>query len=37
MYAYLRVVSGPDQGRIFNLTDGTTLVDRPGREDRTRT
>src|SRR5262249_39418661 len=26
MYAYLRAVSGPDQGRIFNLTDGTTLV-----------
>ncbi len=26
MYAYLRAVSGPDQGRIFNLTEGTTLV-----------
>src|SRR5579884_653163 len=26
MYAYLRAVCGPDQGRIFNLTDGTTLV-----------
>src|SRR5262245_61519516 len=26
MDAYLRTVSGPDQGRIFNLTDGTTLV-----------
>jgi serine/threonine protein kinase len=25
MYAYLRVVSGPDQGRIFNLVEGTTL------------
>ncbi len=25
MYAYLRVVAGPDQGRIFNLVDGTTL------------
>jgi serine/threonine protein kinase len=26
MYAYLRAVAGPDQGRTFNLTDGTTLV-----------
>jgi serine/threonine protein kinase len=26
MYAYLRAVSGPDQGRTFNLTEGTTLV-----------
>jgi len=26
MYAYLRTVSGPDQGRIFDLADGTTLV-----------
>ncbi len=25
MYAYLRVVAGPDQGRIFNLVEGTTL------------
>ena len=25
MYAYLRVVSGPDQGRIFNLVEGTSL------------
>ena len=26
MYAYLRVVAGPDQGRIFNLIEGTTLL-----------
>jgi serine/threonine protein kinase len=26
MYAYLRAVAGPDQGRVFNLIDGTTLV-----------
>jgi hypothetical protein len=26
MYAYLRAVSGPDQGRIFNLVEGTTLT-----------
>ena len=25
MHAYLRVVAGPDQGRIFNLIEGTTL------------
>jgi serine/threonine protein kinase len=25
VYAYLRVVAGPDQGRIFNLVEGTTL------------
>jgi serine/threonine protein kinase len=35
MYAYLRVVSGPDQGRIFNLVDGTTLS--IGRGERTDT
>jgi serine/threonine protein kinase len=35
MFAYLRVVSGPDQGRIFNLVDGTTLS--IGRGERTDT
>jgi serine/threonine protein kinase len=35
MYAYLRVVSGPDKGKIFNLVDGTTLS--IGRGERTDT
>ena len=35
MYAYLRVVSGPDQGRVFNLVEGTTLS--IGRGERTDT
>ena len=25
MHAHLRVVAGPDQGRVFNLIEGTTL------------
>ena len=36
MYAYLRVVAGPDQGRIFNLVDGTTLSIGRGENSDTR-
>ncbi len=36
MYAYLRVVSGPDQGRIFNLVEGTTLSIGRGEKTDTR-
>jgi serine/threonine protein kinase len=36
MYAYLRVVAGPDQGRIFNLVDGTTLSIGRGDQSDTR-
>jgi serine/threonine protein kinase len=36
MYAYLRVVSGPDQGRTFNLVDGTTLSIGRGEKTDTR-
>ncbi len=33
MHAYLRVVSGPDQGRVFNLVEGTTLSIGRGEKD----
>jgi serine/threonine protein kinase len=36
MYAYLRVISGPDQGRIFNLVEGTTLSIGRGEKTDTR-
>jgi serine/threonine protein kinase len=36
MYAYLRVVSGPDQGRTFNLIEGTTLSIGRGEKTDTR-
>jgi serine/threonine protein kinase len=36
MYAYLRVVSGPDQGKIFNLVEGTTLSIGRGEKTDTR-
>ena len=36
MYAYLRVVAGPDQGRIFNLVEGTTLSIGRGEKTDTR-
>jgi serine/threonine protein kinase len=36
MYAYLRVVAGPDQGRIFNLLEGTTLTIGRGEKTDTR-
>ncbi len=36
MYAYLRVVSGPDQGRIFNLVEGTSLSIGRGEKTDTR-
>jgi len=36
MHAYLRVVSGPDQGRIFNLVEGTTLSIGRGEKTDTR-
>ncbi len=36
MYAYLRVISGPDQGRIFNLIEGTTLSIGRGEKTDTR-
>jgi Protein kinase domain/Inner membrane component of T3SS, cytoplasmic domain len=36
MHAYLRVVAGPDQGRVFNLIDGTTLSIGRGEKTDTR-
>lgn len=36
MYAYLRVVSGPEQGRVFNLVEGTTLSIGRGEKTDTR-
>ena len=36
MYAYLRVVAGPDQGKIFNLVEGTTLSIGRGEHSDTR-
>ncbi len=36
MYAYLRVVAGPDQGRVFNLIEGTTLSIGRGEKTDTR-
>ena len=36
MHAYLRVVSGPDQGRVFNLVEGTTLSIGRGEKTDTR-
>jgi serine/threonine protein kinase len=36
MYAYLRVVAGPDQGRIINLIEGTTLSVGRGEHSDTR-
>ena len=36
MYAYLRVVAGPEQGRIFNLVEGTTLSIGRGEKTDTR-
>jgi serine/threonine protein kinase len=35
MHAYLRVVAGPDQGRVFNLFEGSTLS--IGRSEKTDT
>ena len=36
MHAYLRVVAGPDQGRVFNLIEGTTLSIGRGEKTDTR-
>ena len=36
MYAYLRVVAGPEQGRVFNLVEGTTLSIGRGEKTDTR-
>ena len=36
MYAYLRVVAGPDQGKIYNLVEGTTLSIGRGEHSDTR-
>ena len=36
MHAYLRVVAGPDKGRVFNLIEGTTLSIGRGEKTDTR-
>jgi serine/threonine protein kinase len=36
MHSYLRVVAGPDQGRVFNLIEGTTLSIGRGEKTDTR-